>query len=294
MTVDPSVKDASPIKGATFATIAKLAKSEAGLVLPEGKMTMVQSRLRARIRAMGLPDINAYAKYVASNDGIAERRNMISALTTNVSHFFRESHHFDILRHQVLPTLVERAASGGRVRIWSAGCSSGQEPYSIAMTLLSAAPELSHRDVLVLGSDIDPRILNAAEAGRYSEQQISGIPEPMRRDFLKPAGDGEYEVQTNVRKLVRFRELNLHRDWPMRSAFDVIFCRNVVIYFDLAAQAALWPRFHKVLAPDGWFFLGHSERISDSALKLFQSAGPTAYKPLTSTPPSVPILFDEE
>ncbi|WP_231388606.1 CheR family methyltransferase [Pseudooceanicola algae] len=262
----------------SFAAIAALAKEEAGLILPEGKMTMVQSRLRKRLLETGQPTYETYCKFVCSNEGTAERRLMISALTTNVSHFFRESHHFDMLRTKVVPTLLQKARDGQRIRIWSAGCSSGQEPYSISMCLHSAAPELVSRDILILGTDIDPAILEKAEAACYSEQQISGIPEDMRKKYLEHANGGQFRVNADIRRLVRFRELNLLREWPMKGAFDAIFCRNVVIYFDAATQASLWPRFRQRIANNGWIFLGHSERISDSALHLFEPNGMTAYQ----------------
>ena len=262
----------------SFAAIATLAKEEAGLVLPEGKMTMVQSRLRKRLLATGQANYDSYYRFVSSADGASERRLMISALTTNVSHFFRESHHFDMLRTKVVPLLLQKARNGQRVRIWSAGCSSGQEPYSISMCLHEAAPELTSRDVLILGTDIDPAILEKAEAATYNDQQVSGIPNEMRSKYLEPDGRGQHRVNAEIKRIVRFRELNLLRDWPMKGQFDAIFCRNVVIYFDAATQASLWPRFRQHITKEGWIFLGHSERISDSALHLFEPNGMTAYR----------------
>ncbi|MBT9383252.1 protein-glutamate O-methyltransferase [Pseudooceanicola sp. CBS1P-1] len=270
----------------SFATLSALAKAEAGLVLPVGKMTMVQSRLRKRLIASGQPDYPSYCRLVSSPEGLEERRQMISALTTNVSHFFRESHHFDILRDKVVPELLRKTRAGQKIRIWSAGCSSGQEPYSIGMCLLSAAPELASKDLLILGTDIDPAILEKAEAATYSGQQVTGIPEAMRKTYMEPAGGDQYRVGPAVRKLVRFRELNLLRDWPMKGQFDAIFCRNVVIYFDSDTQATLWPRFRQRLTGDGWIFLGHSERISDAALPLFEPTGMTAYRVAGSVPPT--------
>lgn len=267
-----------------FEVIARLAKSESGISLTPAKTTMVQSRLRGRVRALGYADFDQYAKFVDSESGggLEERREMISALTTNVTHFFREPHHFEMLRGKALPILREKARAGGRVRIWSAGCSSGQEPYSIAMTILEHAPDLAQKDVLILASDIDRQILDKAKTGIYSEQQITGVPEPLMKKYLHKSGTGldqQYEIDPALKKLVRFRELNLLRDWPMTGGFDVVFCRNVVIYFDAPTQAALWPRFRKILAPDAMLFLGHSERISDCAHPLFKSIGLTAYHP---------------
>lgn len=278
----PPLNDATAMSEAAFAAIAKLARSEAGLVLTPGKATMVQSRLRKRLRSLGLNDFESYSRYVCSPDGEAERRQMISALTTNVSHFFREAHHFALLREKLFPSLVGRARSGGRIRIWSAGCSSGQEPFSIAMALLSHAPDMAQHDVLILGSDIDPSIVATAEAATYSPQQISGIPPDLRKAHLVPAGDGLHRMAPQLRRMVRFRELNLLGPWPMKGRFDAIFCRNVVIYFDQTTQNGLWPRFHQMLAPDGWLFLGHSERISDEAGHLYHSVGQTAYRAAAS------------
>lgn len=263
----------------SFAAIATMAKDEAGLVLAEGKMTMVQSRLRKRLMATGQPNYESYCRFVSSAEGEAERRYMISALTTNVSHFFRESHHFDILRDKIVPTMLAKARAGQRVRIWSAGCSSGQEPYSISMCLHSAAPDLVGRDILILGTDIDAAILQKATDAVYSDQQVAGIPQDMLASYMeRDSQRGLYRVNDQIRRIVRFKELNLLRDWPMKGQFDVIFCRNVVIYFDAATQAALWPRFRQRLAHGNWIFLGHSERISDSAMHLFEPNGMTAYK----------------
>lgn len=283
MTRSASDTAALAMDSKSFAAIAEMAKKEAGLVLPEGKMTMVQSRLRKRLMATGQPDYESYCRFVASAAGDEERRQMISALTTNVSHFFRESHHFDILRDQVLPVLQQKARNGQRIRIWSAGCSSGQEPYSISMCLHHAAPDLFSHDLLILGTDIDPAILEKAQAATYSDQQVSGIPSEMRSSYLvKESAAGQYRVSDQIRRIVRFRELNLLRDWPMKGQFDVIFCRNVVIYFDAPTQASLWPRFRQRLDPGGWIFLGHSERISDSAMSLFEPNGMTAYRAAAS------------
>ncbi|MGR3320394.1 MAG: CheR family methyltransferase [Pseudooceanicola sp.] len=280
MTAPPSRSgNVRPPDDAAFDAIAELARAEAGLVLSPGKATMVHSRLRNRLRELKMPDLDVYSRFVCSDEGTTERRLMISALTTNVSHFFRESHHFSILCDEVLPRLVERARAGGRVRIWSAGCSSGQEPYTIAMCIMKFAPDIAQRDVLILGSDIDPRILEIGTEAVYSPQQIAGIPKDMCDTYLEPHGnDGDMRVKAAVRKLVRFRELNLMGPWPMKQRFDVVFCRNVVIYFDAETQNALWPRFRNVLADDGWLFAGHSERVSDEASHLFASAGQTAYR----------------
>lgn len=275
------------ISDAAFASIADLARSEAGLMLPRSKQTMVQSRLRKRLKALDIGTFESYAKFVHSAEGSDERRMMISALTTNVSHFFRENHHFDILRDQALPLLVKKARSGQKVRIWSAGCSSGQEPYSISMLILEHFPELASLDTLILATDIDSKILEKARQGSYFTQQISGISPQMQQKYLTKKGADTYQVQPQVQRMIRFKELNLLADWPMKIRFDVIFCRNVVIYFDADVQASLWPRFQRTLAPDGWFFLGHSERVSDGHSDEFMSVGMTAYRPKSAQDPKI-------
>lgn len=263
-----------------FACIADLAHREAGLSIPPGKSAMVRTRLARRLRALNLPDFEAYCRLVQSSDGQAELGSMISALTTNVSHFFREEHHFQLFRERLVPRLREKAEAGQRIRIWSAGCSNGQEPYSIAMTLhQEGLPE--NADIRILATDIDPTVIEHARAGRYGETMISGLSPAHRDRFFTPVeqvAEPTWQVTPSVRKLVTFRELNLLRDWPMRGRFDAIFCRNVVIYFDADTQARLWPRFARAMEPDGWLFLGHSERISEAGLPFFESRGMTSYQ----------------
>ncbi|MEL6517322.1 MAG: protein-glutamate O-methyltransferase [Pseudomonadota bacterium] len=268
-----------------FARVAALAKREAGLTIPETKQAMVQSRLSRRLRATGLNDFDSYLKLVESTHGVDERDHMISALTTNVSHFFREDHHFDTLRSTVLPPLIDRLHSGGRVRIWSAGCSSGQEPYSIAITLLEALPDAKRYDIRILATDIDRAILTKARAGRYDARQISGLNAERQRKFFTQGPDKDtWQVTPALQDLISFRRLNLIEPWPMRGQFDVIFCRNVVIYFNPQTQSTLWPRFAAALHPDAWFFLGHSERIQDGDAHLFRPEGVTSYRLPTSQP----------
>jgi len=266
-----------PPSDAELAKIAAIAHSEAGIVIAAGKASMVQSRLAKRLRALGMTDYGTYLDYVQTDEGREERQRMISQLTTNVSHFFRENHHFEIFRDKVLPGLVARAKSGGRVRFWSAGCSNGQEAYSMAMTILSVMPDAAERDIKILATDIDPMVTARGRAAEYDASSITGIPEDMRKKFLEPAGAG-YRICAAARSLVTFRELNLHATWPMKGKFDAIFCRNVVIYFDPPAQEALWKRFGAALEPGGWLFVGHSERVPAGPATPFDTAGITTYR----------------
>lgn len=260
-----------------FDAIVTLAHREFGLNIAPEKLKMVQSRLRHRLRALNLTDFDSYSDLVRSTDGADERRSMISALTTNVSHFFREPHHFDTLNTVVLPRIRERMKSKDRIRIWSAGCSNGQEPYSIAMYLLHAEPYLKDRDFKILATDIDPKVVAFAERGLYSREQTEVISSEYKSKFMSGSQDA-LGFTAHLRSLVTFRELNLLAPWPMKYPFDAIFCRNVVIYFDLPTQEALWPRFHASLRNDGVFFLGHSERIAAPANFGFKTIGTTTYK----------------
>lgn len=277
----------STLDRATFEAIASLAYRESGLTLVPEKSTMVQSRLRHRLHALGMSDFNQYSVYVRSDEGRRERRKLISALTTNVSQFFRETHHFDEMCDgvaQVLPGL----RAGGRYRIWSAGCSNGQEPLSAAIALLERMPEIAELDLRILATDIDSQVISFARNGCYSKRQMTGVPNEIARRYFTPRfdADGEevHKAHPKLLSLIHYKELNLLANWPMKQTFDTIFCRNVVIYFDLKTQETLWPRFHKALGPDGHLFLGHSERIADPAAHQLDLTGPTTYR--RSIPPS--------
>ncbi|WP_299612892.1 protein-glutamate O-methyltransferase CheR [uncultured Tateyamaria sp.] len=262
-----------------FEALAALAHRESGIKLAREKKLMVQSRLRHRLRALNLDAFSDYSDHVLSDHGANERRFMISALTTNVSHFFREAQHFDLMSDRLMPEFKRRAAQGERIRIWSAGCSNGQEAYSIAMHLLSQEPTLATADLRILGTDIDPRVIEFARVGQYSSAQLKGV-SPENIEQFTSANEGDENLRTineNLKAMVSFQELNLLSDWPMRFPFDAIFCRNVVIYFDQPTQERLWPRFSRALARDGLFFLGHSERILAPSKFDLKSVGPTAY-----------------
>ncbi|MEX0370089.1 MAG: protein-glutamate O-methyltransferase CheR [Tateyamaria sp.] len=263
----------------TFQAVADLAYKESGIRLVPEKRLMVQSRLRHRLRALRLSTFSEYTEHVLSEAGTDERRFMISALTTNVSQFFREAQHFDILTNRLLPEFRARIASGKRIRIWSAGCSNGQEPYSIAMHMLRHEPMLASADFRILGTDIDPAVIARARNGTYTAAQVADVSEEDRARFMMadPDQSDSFQIVDALKSIVSFQELNLFSEWPMRFAFDAIFCRNVVIYFDLVTQERLWPRFRNALAPSGLLFLGHSERVLTPAMHGLKSVGPTAY-----------------
>ncbi|MCI3131718.1 CheR family methyltransferase [Phenylobacterium aquaticum] len=260
-----------------FKTIAQILHAHAGIALAEGKAALVYSRLAKRLRALGLRSFRDYCALIQDAREVDERQAMMAALTTNVTRYFREPHHFDHLRDQVLPRLVEQAKRGGRIRLWSAACSNGQEPYSMAITVLAALPEAANLDVKILATDIDPNMVAEGRAGFYREDAIAPVPVDLRRRWFKKAGEGRWEVADELRELVAFRELNLIGDWPMKGKFDAIFCRNVVIYFDEPTQERIWSRFAPMLNPGGTLYIGHSERVTGPATQIFETTGLTTY-----------------
>lgn len=264
-----------------FSIIAGIAHENAGLVFPMSKRALVSSRLVKRLRENGFSDFQDYCNFVASQNGMKERRLMISALTTNISSFFREKHHFDILKNDTLPELIQNAQNGGRLRIWSAGSSIGMEAYSIAMSILDVCPNACEYDIKILASDIDPKVLEIGKKGAYDMRQLEAVPDDYKRKFFTShtlENDELFALNSNVRSLVSFRELNLLAPWPFKGNFDVVFCRNTVIYFDDTTQDKLWPRFQNSITESGWLFIGHSERIPDSSHSDFKSYGMTIYR----------------
>jgi chemotaxis protein methyltransferase CheR len=257
-----------------FRRVADLLYQVSGIHLIEAKASLVYSRLAKRVRILGLPDFAAYCDLLAGDQGEGERMTMLSALTTNVTRFFREPHHFEHLTANVLPGLIAAARSGGRVRLWSAGCSAGHEPYTMAMTLLEAMPDAAKHDVRILATDIDPVVVDRARAGRYGSEDVEPISAGLKDRYLTRAGT-EWTIRPEVAGLISFGTLNLLAPWPMKGAFDVIFCRNVAIYFDDETQGRVFSRFAAALKPQGRLYIGHSERASVPAL---ESDGLTVYR----------------
>ena len=262
---------------ANFDMVASLLRAHAGIYLTTEKVQLVYSRLAKRLRKLGLNNFDEYCALIDSVDGAAEREEMFASLTTNVTRFFREPHHFDHLRDVVLPPLVSAAKAGKRIRIWSSACSSGEEPYSLAMVLLDALPDAARYDVRILATDIDPHIVATARAGVYRDQDVQTIPGNLRQRWLtkQKGATPSWRVNAEARELIAFKELNLIRDWPMKGPFDVIFCRNVVIYFEEDTQNRIWSKFQAMMTPAGRLYVGHSERVDIAG---FESDGLTVYK----------------
>lgn len=263
---------------AAFGAIAAIMQRDARISLTPSKMTLVQSRLSRRLRQRGVASFADYVRLVETH--AEERAAMVVALTTNHTHFFRESHHFDHFRTTTMPWLEQRARHKP-IRIWSAGCSSGEEVYTIAMCLLGTSAGgntwVRNGDVKLLASDLAPHVVDATTRANYAETTGDAIPAPYRGLWTRSV-DGQCQIVEQARSLVTARVLNLFEPWPMRMQYDVIFCRNVMIYFDDAAKAELEARFVEILAPGGYLYIGHSERLSGAVADRMASCGHTIYR----------------
>ena len=256
--------------------------SHSGISLSDSKLDLVYGRLSKRLRARGLTRFSDYCELLESGDR-EEMQHFVNALTTNLTSFFREEHHFDHLRDEISKHLANRLLSGKPVRIWSAGCSTGEEPYSIAMTLAESIPGIENQDFRILATDLDNSVVAHAASGIYSNSQIEGLPlESRNRWFEKGSGKYEGFIRTSamLRKLIAFRPLNLMGDWPMTGRFDVIFCRNVVIYFDKQTQRLLFDRFADTMQADSTLFIGHSETLHNISDR-FAPVGKTIYRKIS-------------
>lgn len=259
-----------------FQFIVRLIAERSGIALSEVKRNLVYSRLARRLRALKLDSFSAYCSVLEHDDG-SELEHFVNALTTNLTSFFREPKHFEYLARTLLPAL-RREPVEQPLRIWSAGCSTGEEPYSLAMTLDEERP--GKRDARILATDLDSSVIARARTGIYDAARVQNIPEAtLKQWFQRGTGEnsGSVRVRPAIRDRVTFRQLNLMEPWPMRKPFDIIFCRNVVIYFDRETQRRLFDRFAEQLRPGGHLFVGHSEtlhKVSDR----FRLLGNTIYQ----------------
>jgi chemotaxis protein methyltransferase CheR len=263
-----------------FAFLRKIAQERTGIVVSDDKFDMFYARLSRRVRKLGLRSFKEYCDLVRNDSDGAELPELVNAITTNLTAFFREGHHFDYLANRVVPEHLARYPHAWPLRIWSAGCSTGEEPYSIAITLLESLPSQRAGDAQILATDIDSNVLAKAAEGVYSTERVGGLaPERLRRWFLRGRGanEGHVRVKPEVRRTVEFDRLNLMEAWRMEPELDLIFCRNVIIYFGKEDKTRLVDRYADCLRPGGYLFIGHSEslfKISDR----FELIGNTAYR----------------
>ncbi len=263
---------------AEFDFIRHVISENAGIVLGPNKRQLVQGRLARRLRELGLPSYEAYCNHVREA-GPEELVGLINALTTNVTAFFRENHHFEALASYMLPEAMTRNANTRRLRIWSAGCSTGEEPYCLAMVAAEVIGN-ARWDLKILATDIDSDVIAAAQAGIYPVDRIESVSEERRRRWFRRgsgAQEGNARVRPELGQFISFRKLNLLHEWPMRGPFDVIFCRNVMIYFDQPTRERLVRRFAQMLAPNGYLCIGHSESIHNGTAPV-HLVGKTIYR----------------
>jgi chemotaxis protein methyltransferase CheR len=262
---------------ADFRSLARLAYEYAGIALADSKRNLVYTRLSRRLRALGLASFRDYRNHLASTE--SELEQFINAISTNLTRFFREGHHFDHFRaHIAAPfsTAMPRSA-GSRLRVWSAGCSTGEEAYTIAIVLAHQIRDIAQHDVRILATDIDTAVLAKGMGGEYALSGIGDIPTTYREYFRASGNGGDVVMDGSVRSLIRFGRLNLMESWPFRGKFDAIFCRNVMIYFDNPTKAQIVDRFTQQLQPGGFLYIGHSESLMGSHPGL-RLVGRTVYR----------------
>jgi chemotaxis protein methyltransferase CheR len=264
---------------AEFEFIRHVIAENAGIVLGPNKRQLVQGRLARRLRELHLDSYEAYCDHIRDS-GPEELVGLINALTTNVTSFFRENHHFEAMTTYMLPEAFKRNQQSRRLRIWSAGCSTGEEAYCLAMVSREAFPAGQKWDLKILATDIDSEVVATAQRGIYPlDRLVTLSQERLQRHFRKGAGEhaGSAKANPELAQLISFRTLNLMHNWPMSGPFDIIFCRNVMIYFDQATRERLVARFAELLAPEGYLCLGHSESIHSTG-GPFKLVGKTIYR----------------
>jgi chemotaxis protein methyltransferase CheR len=261
---------------ADFQALSKIAYEHAGIMLPEAKKNLLYGRLSRRLRSLSLSSFEDYRQYLKENSG-EELQLFINALSTNHTKFFREQHHFEHFVSDVVAPFLRAHPTGGRLRVWSAGCSSGEEPHTIALILHAEIKDIASRDVRILATDIDTDVLRKAAQGIFSAESVAAVPAKYRAPLAKADGDN-VAIDRKVCSLISFGHLNFMDDrWPMRGPFDAIFCRNVMIYFDGPTKTTLVDRFTDLLRVGSWLYIGHSESLLGSHPRL-KLAGRTIYR----------------
>lgn len=265
-----------------YKKVTEIVHDLAGIHLHEGKHELVVARLRKRICQLGMKSVGEYLKYVRGEHTQSELVTMLDALSTNLTAFWREPDHFDYLVKVTLPRLVERARRTGdwKIRVWSAGCSSGEEPYGLAMLMLHHLERSERCDLKILATDLSTKMLGIARNGAYSSERVKPIPPEIRHQYIeeiKTSYGTQFSVRSEVASHVTFARLNLMESWPMKGPMDFIFCRNVMIYFDKPIRTRLVARFHDLLRTGGTLFVGHSESLT-GVLHALRYVRPTIYE----------------
>lgn len=244
------------LRRSEFQKVRSMIYDYCGINLHEGKEALVRARLMKRIRKLGMGSFSQYLKYMEGDTSGAEFLALVDVLTTNKTSFFRESRHFDFIRNRVIPEIA-----GRRVKWWSAGCSTGEEPISCAITLLEEHHKVANGAVKILATDLSGEAVRFAKAGVYSLQKLEGVPNFIRNKYFRKVRPAYYKASDNVTDMITYGRLNLKKSWPLKGPFHVIMCRNVMIYFDQQTQRELVSRFYDILEPGGYLFIGHSESV---------------------------------
>jgi chemotaxis protein methyltransferase CheR len=281
----------------TFTRFSKFIQTELGIKMPETKKTMLQARLQKRLWKLGITSFDEYCDYLFSHEGMEnEVSHMINVVTTNKTEFFREPKHFEYLVERALPDLIERKGLRDRFMVWCAGCSTGEEPYSLAMVLNNFAEQVPEFHFLILATDISTKVLEEAKLGIYDQERIKPIPKWMRKRYLLKSKEKERElvrISPELRAFIRFRRLNfMNRNFGLRESMDIIFCRNVIIYFDRPTQETVLNRICSYLNPGGYLFTGHSETLNGMNLPLVPVSH-TVYQQAatTSRASELPVVY---
>ncbi len=264
-----------PMTDADFQRIKQITFSLTGITLSDHKRNMVYGRLARRLRRLKMECFADYCDLVDHQD-TEETTEFINSITTNLTSFFREGHHFEYLKSEVIPDLLVKNAKSKRLRIWSAGCSTGEEPYSIAMVLRTFT-QLKNWDVKILATDLDSNVVQKAKEGIYNFERADGIPDIYRKFLSVDKAKENVRAKDSIAELITFKQLNLLHDWPMKGPFDIIFCRNVVIYFNVDTQRVLFDRYANILTERGRLFIGHSESLHNVTTR-FTAKGRTIYE----------------
>ncbi len=266
--------------GADYDAVRELIGQRAGIELGDDKRDMVYARLSRRLRTLGLREFSDYIALIGTDD--CELEQFTNSITTNLTSFFRESYQLDVFASRIVPELLKQNASQRTLRIWSAGCSTGQEPYTLAIILNEVIPDITSWSVKILATDLDTNVLETATNGVYPDETIADLTLERKKRWFRPEAGSDVRVAPDLQRMIHFRQLNFMNEWPFRGPFDAIFCRNVLIYFDHPTQMWLIDRFGKVLSPTGHLLLGHSEALRGRQTDQFVARGQNTFQKIVA------------
>ncbi|MFV0420772.1 CheR family methyltransferase [Oleidesulfovibrio sp.] len=277
----PGLTRPSTMSARSFTRLSEFIHSQVGIKLPQGKKIMLEARLQKRLRALSMSSYDSYVDFLFTEQGLhSELRSLIDVVTTNTTEFFREPKHFEVLEQHILPEWTRHLGGQRELRLWSAGCSFGMEPYTLSMVMHEFATINPSFAFSILATDISTRALQHASKGVYEMDKIGNIPEIFRKKYLlrsKDPAKSLVRMGPELRNTIAFKRLNFMEEFSFNNPLDIIFCRNVIIYFDKPTQERLFQRFCRCLASGGHLFIGHSESLSGMNLPLTQVA-PTVYR----------------